>query len=104
MNIDFKATNLELTEPLKAYILEKIGGLNKVLKRVEAESGALYAVVEVARTTNHHRKGDIYYAETNLHLPTKTLRAEATADDIRKAIDSVREKLREEIEKYSEKK
>jgi len=39
-----------------------------------------------------------------LHLPTKTLRAEATADDIRKAIDSVREKLREEIEKYSEKK
>ena len=98
MKISIKATNIELTAPLKEYIEEKIGGLGHYLKRVDADSVSVQ--IEVGRDSNHHQKGEVYRAEVHLELPTGQLRAEETDWDIRVAIDSVRDKLRREIEKY----
>ena len=98
MQIDIKATNLELTTPLREYIEEKIGKLDKFLKRFE--EGGVRVRVEVARSSKHHRHGDIYRAEANLHFPGGMLRAEYQGDDVRVAIDKVRDKLQREIRKY----
>jgi putative sigma-54 modulation protein len=98
MNISIKATNIELTAPLKEYIEEKIGGLGHFLKRIDA--GTIKAQVEVGRESKHHQKGEVYRAEVNMELPDGMLRAEETDWDMRVAIDSVRDKLRREIEKY----
>jgi ribosome-associated translation inhibitor RaiA len=59
-------------------------------------------VIEVGRTTNHHRKGDVYRAAAKLHLARVTLRAEEEAENIRIAIDAAKDTLREEIEKYKD--
>ena len=98
MQIDIEATNLELTPPLKEYIEEKIGKLDKFLKRFE--DGSVHARVEIARTTKLHRQGDVYHAEANLRFPGGMIRAEHEGEDIRVAVNEVKEKLERELEKF----
>lgn len=99
MKIIIKSTDLDLTPSLKNYINTKIGVLEKFIGRFDQE-GAVELKIEVARTTRHHHKGDVFMAEVNLFLPKKVLRAVERSEDIRKSIDSVKKKLLLEIEKY----
>lgn len=101
MNIIIKATQLDLTPSIREYIETKIGSLDHFMTRFEDQS-EVKVEVEIARTTNHHRHGDIFQAEANLHLPRKTLRAEHSDSDIHAAIDIVKDKLHKEIIKYKE--
>ncbi|MEK7624615.1 MAG: ribosome-associated translation inhibitor RaiA [Patescibacteria group bacterium] len=101
MKINIKASNLDLTPALNQYIEEKVGSLSKFLKKYEME-GDLNAQVEVARTTRHHHQGDVFRAEINLTLPKKVLRGVAEKNDIRIAIDEVKNELQREIVKYKE--
>ncbi len=102
MNINIKATNLELTPSIKTYIEDKIGSLDKFVERFEVE-GEILVTVEIARTSKHHKKGDVFYAEANVRLPNRTIRASEKGFDIRLAIDKVRDRLHRDIAKYKEK-
>ncbi len=102
MNITIKTKNLDLTPAIKEYIEEKIGSLNKLLQPFEAE-GHILAEVEIARTSNHHHKGDVFYAEVNVKLPNKMLRVSIDDSDVRVAIDRARDVLGRDISKYKEK-
>ena len=99
MQINIKATGLDLTPAVREYIENKIGSLDKFLKRFEAQ-GEVKAEIEIARTTRHHRKGNVFYAETNLYLPKRTIRAEHSDWDVRAAINMVKDKLKLKIQKY----
>ena len=102
MKVIIKATNLELTGPLKVYIEEKMDDLDKYLQSLEQSS--IQVRIEVARASNHHRHGeDVYHVDANLDLPGEVLRAEEDSDDARAAIDAVKDKLKREIEKYKTK-
>lgn len=96
MQINIKATNAKLTPEAHEFINEKISSLSKYC------DGVIKADVEVGLTTFHHQKGDIYKAEVNLSVPKKVLRAEVETDDIVKAINQVRDKLKMELIKYKE--
>ncbi|PIR88870.1 MAG: ribosomal subunit interface protein [Candidatus Harrisonbacteria bacterium CG10_big_fil_rev_8_21_14_0_10_40_38] len=98
MNINIKATNIDLTPALREYVEEKIGSLKKFTSRWDLEGGVSTAV-EVGRTTKHHNKGDVYRAEVNIKIPHGFLRAEHEGPDVRLAIDKVRDILQIEIEK-----
>lgn len=102
MQIDIKGTELDLTPSLKEHIERKLSPLSKFLKRYE-EKAEIRMFVEIARTTRHHNKGDVFYAEATLELPKKILRAEATHNDARGAIDLLKDVLKREMEKYKEK-
>jgi ribosomal subunit interface protein len=99
MKITTKTTELDLTPSLKTYIDKKLGALAKFIKRFD-ETGQAELWIEVARTTRHHRHGDVFMAEADLRLPKKILRAEEESDDVRTAIDLLQRKLHLEIEKY----
>ena len=101
MRINIKYTNLDATPAMNEYINEKIGALEKFVKRM-SEKGAAQAFVEVARSTKHHQKGDVYHIECNLELPGKLLRAETENWDVRLGVDEVRNVLEMEIKKYLE--
>jgi putative sigma-54 modulation protein len=103
MKISIKATNLELTPAIHEYIETKIGSLDHFLKRFESE-GEIKVSVEIARTTKHHKSGNVFYAEVTFSIGKKLLRAEHSDFDIRVAIDKVKDKLQQEIKKYKEKK
>jgi ribosomal subunit interface protein len=102
MKITLKKS-LDTTPALETYIETKLQPLEKFLKHFE-ENGECELHLEVARTTNHHNKGEEVYAATgNLQLGGTILRSEASASDIHRAIDEVRNILHMEIEKYKEK-
>ena len=110
MRIIIRATNFALTPALSDFIEKKIGGdistlLSKRFQSSQLGKDILAAKVEVARTTRHHKKGDIFRAEVTIGLPgKKILRAEAEEWDVRVAIDKVRDELFLEISKWKEKK
>lgn len=103
MNLDIKATNLELTPSIKEYIETKILGLSKFIEKWE-KIGAVETRFELARTTNHHNKGDVYYAEINITLDGKLVRAEASGEDAHAVIDKVKDTIKKEIAKLKGKK
>ena len=102
MRIDIKGTQLELTPSLKTFINQKIGAVGKLLSKLERE-GELTLFFEVARTTRHHRHGDVFYAEATLAIPGGgTIRIEENDADARVAIDRVRDRLKLEIQKQKD--
>ena len=105
MKIIIKTKKLELTEALQTFIEKKIGTVKKfisILKEdIPGEGKTLAEVfVEVGKETKHHKKGDIFKAKINVRLPGKFILAEATSDDLFKAIIESRDELKIEIEKY----
>lgn len=96
--------SLDVTPALEDHINAKLLPLSKFLKAFE-EKEEVELWLEVARATNRPNKGEeIFKAIADLKLPGKILRSEASASDIYKAIDEVRNMLHMEIEKYKEKK
>jgi len=95
--------SLDVTPSLETYIEEKLTPMAKFVEPYERD-GEVTLRLEVARTTEHHRKGDeIFMAALDLELPGKVLRSEASAADIRKSIDEVRNMMHMEIQKYKTK-
>jgi len=108
MNIIIKAKNIEMTPSLKDFVEEKIGSLEKYFDLLqEADDPSLVskieAVVEVGKTTLHHRKGDICRAEVLLTFPGNQLRAGKSADDLERAVTEVRDDLQRQITAVKEK-
>ncbi len=99
MKISILGTDLDVTPSLKTYTEEKFGALAKLVKHYD-EEGVAELKVDLARSTNHHKKGLVFRVDANLRLPGKMLRGDDENTDIRAAIDVVEEKLRREIEKY----
>ena len=100
MQLNIKATNLELTPEIKEYAQLKMDMLDKYLGKFKVIS----ARVEIGKTTNHHLKGEIYRAEANLVVAGDLLRVEKTEKDLFKAIDKVKDHLDLVIKKYKDKK
>lgn len=96
MDIRIKATKMELTPSIEEAIKDKIGGLEKYFDNI------IGCEVEVGRTTNHHYKGDVFFAEVNLEVPKKVIRASADTDDLFKSINEAKDKMKSEIMKYKE--
>lgn len=99
MRINIKTTKVDLTPSLRTYIEEKFGSLAKFVRQFDV-TGDAEIWLEIVRTTRHHRHGDVFWAAADLRLPKRILRAEETSEDVRDAVDAVKNKLRLEIEKY----
>ncbi len=102
MELNIIGKNLDLTPSIKAFAEKKLLPLAKFLKRFE-EEGSVSVRLELARITQHHRRGNVFWAAADLKLPGKLLRAETEAGDARAAIDGIKDELRIEIEKYKTK-
>ncbi|MEK7590411.1 MAG: ribosome-associated translation inhibitor RaiA [Patescibacteria group bacterium] len=102
MRIITKYTNLGATPAIDAYIENKLGSLKKFIKPWEVNAEIIVRV-EIARTTNHHNKGDIFYAEANIDALGKLIRATHEDWDIRVAIDQMKDRLQTEIKKFNAK-
>jgi putative sigma-54 modulation protein len=102
MKIIIKAINIQLSPSINQYIEEKIGGLEKFLKRCDPD--LVEARVEVGKVTRGQRQGEIFRAEVNLSLKGQLIRVEETEQSLMAAIDSVKDELQREIKQYKDKK
>jgi putative sigma-54 modulation protein len=99
MKIIIESGGMELTESVRTYADRKFRTLEKFVSRFE-KGGEIELHVEILKTTQHHRKGDIYQANANIRLPGKMLNVGEKAADVHTAIDLAKDVLKMEIEKY----
>lgn len=99
MHIDIHAQQVELNAPLRAFIEEKMGDLEHLL----GSFGPVRINVEVGVPSQHHNKGEVFYAEANIDLNGHLLRAEANHRDMHSAIVEVKDDLKVQIGKLKDK-
>ena len=100
MNINTKATNVELTPAIQDYLNKKVAAFDKLINKND-ESAALNVVL--AKITQHHQKGDIFKAEMNLRISGKVFQASSEEQDIFIAIDFVKDEMVRELRSYKDK-
>ena len=93
MTTNVKAFGIELTESIKNYALNKMVRIRKLL----SDHNNFHAEIELAKTTAHHHKGEVFRAEINMSGVGELYRAEASADDLYAAIDLAKDELVQEI-------
>lgn len=91
--IEIKATKLELTSAIKDYVDKRLSSLVNICARYSPCDIS----VEVGKTSQHHHKGEVFFAEFNLTIPGASLRATSTTDDLYAAIDDARDELRRQL-------
>ena len=84
---------MELTDAIDAYVRERVQLLSKLVKRLQPAS----VMVEVGKPSEHHQKGEVFYAEFHAKVMGKEFHATATKDDLYAAIDAVQEETRRQI-------
>lgn len=100
MRIEIKGATI-LNPVLKKYIADKFQQLSRFVKREEQE-GESTLFIEVAKTTKHHKKGPVFYAEATLRLAKNVLRAESVSSDVRSALDQLKDVFKREVLRHKE--
>jgi len=96
MEIKITHEHIELTDAIQKYAEDKFSGLDKYFPNL------LLADVWLGKTSNHHRKGDVFECKINLTYPGGMFRAEQVDEDLYKAINEAKEVLIREITKFKE--
>lgn len=100
MNINIKGTNIELTEAIQSYVDKRLQSLEKFL----GGDPAIQCDVEVKKTTQHHKHGDIFRAEIHIVGSNKNIYVAAEESDLYAAIDRVRDEAMHRLTSSKDKK
>lgn len=87
MNINIKATGIELTDAIRDYVDKRLEAVVKLLQ----DDSASMVNVEVGKTTQHHRHGDIFKADIHITGSHRDLYVSSERSDLYAAIDEVRD-------------
>ena len=100
MRIMLHTKNLDLTPSIETFVNQKMDTIAKLFKSGDQ---LVEARVEIGRPSKHHKKGLVYYAEINLKMGGKLLRATVEHVDLRTAIDFARDEIERQIKKFKSK-
>lgn len=100
MNINIKATGIELTEAISQYVEKRIRSVEKYCPKSEA----VLASVEVGKSTHHHKSGDFFRAEVHLTGAGLDIYAVSEQDDLYAAIDLVKDEVVQKLTHTKDKK
>ncbi len=96
-----KGTGLELTPAIEGAVDKIVEAIDKL---VDPTDTSAIVDVEVAKTTNHHRSGDIFRAEVNFHSRLGNIRVEAERSDLYVALTEVKDEIVETLRSKKSKK
>ena len=88
MRINIQATGIELTPAISEYVEKKIRALEKFMRHADA-----VAQVEVGRSTQHHKTGEVFKAEVHITGAGIDLYAVSEHSDLYAAIDLVKDDI-----------
>jgi ribosomal subunit interface protein len=92
MSISIKSTLIELTPALQDYTEKRLQSITKYTE------GDCQIVVDIGKTTNHHKNGEFYLASVNVITPLgKQYHAVSEKLDLYEAIDDIRSEIVREI-------
>lgn len=88
MNTIIKGINIELTGAISDYVRKRMKSLSKFLTREDSQ-----IEVEVSKTTNHHKNGEVYKADVSIVSKGKRFFASASKENLYSAVDAVKEEI-----------
>lgn len=91
INIIIKATNMELTSAIEDYVHRRMQSLLKFIKTTPIFH------IEIGKSTNHHRHGEIFFAEGETTIDGKKYFARAEAENLYTAVDELQAELNKEL-------
>lgn len=98
MTFNIRAIGMDMSSAISRYAEEKLSGLEKYVGNI------LHIEVDLGLDTRHHNKGEIYKCVGMVQVPNHVFRVEKQEKNLYKAIDKVRDHLREEMTAWKEKK
>ena len=104
MKINLQGTSLDVTEAVHDYVIKRITNLGKLLTGIEDKDGEVAVYFDVAKTTNHHKSGEVFRADCSIMIDGKKFYSSSEKDDLYEAIDDVKENLFREIRRSKTKK
>ena len=99
MRIHIRGLHTSLTPAIEAYTEKRLAGLSKFIKDTNAVCD-----VELIKTTNHHKSGDIFKAEANVRTGGETIFALSEKPDMYQAVDDLRDELERILSSRKDKK
>jgi len=103
MKYNLQGKNFTISEHIRDYIESKlITTIERFMGSIDPENIKLD--IEIARTTDHHQKGEVWYAEVNLKAGDVEVRIETHAESPTAAINFAQEELARELRRKKEKK
>lgn len=90
MKKTIKATNIELSTAIDSYTDKLVSTVEKFLDGYDDNA---IVNIEVGRTTQHHKSGDIFRAEVTVHSILGVMRSVSEKSDLYAAIDEVKDEL-----------
>lgn len=93
MQINIKATGIELTDAIKKHVEEKTNDLRTYFDNIQGID------VILGKESEHHNKGRVFFAEFNISVPGKNINLKKEAEDLYKAVDKVKDHLKVEFDK-----
>ncbi len=93
MNIKIKTTGISLTPAISEYADKRLIKISKII----GGDPSFICDLELAKTTNHHKNGDIFRAEMHIVGKGKDLYASAEDADLYAAIDAMRDEIIREL-------
>ncbi len=103
MKINLQGKNIELTDAIEDYVLKRVTNLEKLLSNMKTEKGEVKVSFDIAKTTNHHKAGEIFHADCSVNINGKKFYGSSDNEDLYSAIDEVKENLFNEISKSKDK-
>lgn len=97
MHIIISSRGVDLTDAIELYVNKKLNSLEKFY------SGIIQADVMLGRITNHHNKGDVFFAECKLDVPGSDLFYREDAVGVYEALDALQDRLGRVLKKYKAK-
>lgn len=93
MNINIKTTAITLTPAISDYVGKRLQKIDSIL----VNDPSVQCDIELAKTTSHHQKGEIFRAEIHVVGAGKNVYASSEKSDLYSAIDSVRDEVLHEL-------
>ncbi|MFA6601879.1 MAG: ribosome-associated translation inhibitor RaiA [Candidatus Paceibacterota bacterium] len=93
MNINIKTTNITLTPAISDYTHKRLEKLATLL----SNDPSVKCDVELAKTTSHHHKGEIFRAEIHVVGPGRNAYVSSEQEDLYAAIDIVKDLIVSEL-------
>ncbi len=95
MRLTIKATNIEHTNAIDAYLTKRMSELERIL---DAKEKSQIARLDIGKTSKHHKEGrEAYYAEVTFRAQKKDFRAVAKSPDLYEAIDKMKDMIVREV-------
>lgn len=101
VNITIKSIEEGLVSNVRDYANKRMDGLSKF---ISSHGNSAKINVEIEKTTNHHKSGDVFRAEVVISGIGTEVRAASEKDDVYASIDDVKEELERQLVEIKDRK